>query len=331
MTLASSASWEMPEPLAVHEVRMPDGAAIILRCHGNPDGRRLVLSHGNGLAIDLYYPFWSLLLDDFDLIVYDLRNHGWNAVGDMSTHNVPTFALDTTAFSQPLTTCTGRSPQPAYSTPFPHWQVCCPPRKAMPLRRACCSIRPCAGRASASTNSRPPRRAPPRRCGGVRIGSGRARSLPRPCRSCPSSLAPFRESMSWSPGPRSAPVPAGTGYELRCPRDFEAQIIDYSGVYALLVDLQALGSPTKVIGADPTLPYSFLPTFDCSDIAKVDYDFIPEATHLLQLERPQECAAATREFLNRVLTRERAPTARHRPASGDPHAARAVTKARRER
>ena len=54
--------WEIPEPLSVHEVNMEDGAVIFLRRHGNPAGPRLVLSHGNGLAIDLYYPFWSLLL-----------------------------------------------------------------------------------------------------------------------------------------------------------------------------------------------------------------------------------------------------------------------------
>ena len=32
---------------------------------------------------------------------------------------------------------------------------------------------------------------------------------------------------------------------------------------------------------------------------RVDYDFIPETTHFLQLERPQECAAAIRELLER--------------------------------
>ncbi len=41
--------------------------------------RRLVLSHGNGMAIDLYYPFLSLPTDDFDLIIYDLRNPGWSS------------------------------------------------------------------------------------------------------------------------------------------------------------------------------------------------------------------------------------------------------------
>ena len=73
---------------------MDDDTVIVLRRHGNPAGPRLVLSHGNGLAIDLYYPFWSLLADDFDLIVYDLRNHGWNPVGRPESHNVARFVSD---------------------------------------------------------------------------------------------------------------------------------------------------------------------------------------------------------------------------------------------
>ena len=86
--------WSVPEPRSVHEVGVGDGSSVLLRRHGNPDGTRLILSHGNGLAIDFYYPFWSLLTQDFDLIVYDLRNHGWNAVGDLENHSVPTLVAD---------------------------------------------------------------------------------------------------------------------------------------------------------------------------------------------------------------------------------------------
>ena len=53
-----------------------------------------MLGHGSGLAIDLYYPFWSLLADEFDLITYDLRNHGWNTVGPRARHNIPTLIHD---------------------------------------------------------------------------------------------------------------------------------------------------------------------------------------------------------------------------------------------
>ncbi len=89
----------------------------------------------------------------------------------------------------------------------------------------------------------------------------------------------------------------GEGYELRCPPEYEAQIIDYARVFAVSVDFGALQCPTRVIGADPTLPYSYLPTLDLSDMLSVDYDFVPEATHFLQLEQPEECEAKMREFI----------------------------------
>ena len=89
----------------------------------------------------------------------------------------------------------------------------------------------------------------------------------------------------------------GEGYELRCPRDYEAQIIDYGRAFAVLVDLASLRCPIKVIGADPTLPFSYLPTLDLGDVVTVDYDFLPETTHFLQMEQPGECVKLMREFL----------------------------------
>ena len=86
--------WEIPEPLSTCEVQLDEDTVTILRQHGNPEGPRLVLCHGNGLASDLYYPFWSLLAEDFDLIIFDLRNHGWNTVGPRANHNVPTLVRD---------------------------------------------------------------------------------------------------------------------------------------------------------------------------------------------------------------------------------------------
>ena len=103
--------WEVPEPLSIHEVRVDDDTVVTLRRHGNPAGPRLVLSHGNGLAIDLYYPFWSLLAVDFDLIVYDLRNHGWNAVTALADHNLPTLVLDHDRIMQAIDRHFGSKPK----------------------------------------------------------------------------------------------------------------------------------------------------------------------------------------------------------------------------
>ena len=43
-----------------------------------------------------------------------------------------------------------------------------------------------------------------------------------------------------------------------------------------------------MIGSDPTSSYAYLPTFDLGHIETIDYDFIPETTHFLQLERPAD-------------------------------------------
>ena len=279
---------------------MADGAAIILRRHGNPDGPRLVLSHGNGLAIDLYYPFWSLLQDDFDLMLYDLRNHGWNAVGAMSAHNVPTMVLDHDRMLEAIDDLYGAKPKIGvfHSASALASLLAAAQGDALAARvlfdPPLC--RPGVGEYEFEA-------AAARTAAAVRRRTDRFKS-----REEFAEVLPFFPVFSRAvPGVHELvarttlrPCADGNGYELRCPREFEAQIIDFSHVYVLLVDFQALHSPTKVIGADPTLPYSYLPTFDSTDIAKVDYDFIPEATHLLQLEQPRKCAAALREFVSSV-------------------------------
>ena len=90
---------------------MADGALIMLRRHGNAAGPRLVLSHGNGLAADLYYPFWSLFTDRYDIILYDFRSHGWNPVGDRRVHNIPTFVRDSQYLAQAIDARFGEKPK----------------------------------------------------------------------------------------------------------------------------------------------------------------------------------------------------------------------------
>ena len=67
--------------------------------------------------------------------------------------------------------------------------------------------------------------------------------------------------------------------------------------FAVIVDLDKMECPTKVIGADPLLPYAYLPSFDLNNILSVDYDFIPGATHFLQLEQPEVCVNSMLRFL----------------------------------
>ena len=107
----SSTLWEVPKPLLTFEVRVDDDTVFTLRRHGNPDGPRLVMSHDNGGRSIFYYPFWSLPAEEFDLVVYDLRNHGWNSVSTIANHNIPTLFRDHDLFIEGIDSHYGTKPK----------------------------------------------------------------------------------------------------------------------------------------------------------------------------------------------------------------------------
>jgi pimeloyl-ACP methyl ester carboxylesterase len=84
----------VPVPHARLDLAMADGAVVHVRRHGNLGGPRVVLSHGNGFAIDGYFPFWRQLLGAFEVVVYDQRNHGENPLHDAAGHSIETFVVD---------------------------------------------------------------------------------------------------------------------------------------------------------------------------------------------------------------------------------------------
>ncbi len=289
--------WEIPEPLAIHEVRMDDGNSIILRRHGNPAGPRLILCHGNGLAIDLYYPFWSLLTEEFDVIVHDLRNHGWNNVGSQERHNLPACVDDYERIVEEIDRQFGQKPNigvfhsvsaltsllsATHGRTFAARVLFDPP---------VCKVEDYPEEFDVATR---------------RITESAKRRTERfesfeECSEFLSFVPAFKRVV---PGTHELYARTilrksanGQGYVLRCPREYEAQMINYGRAFAVMVDFDEYQCPTKVLGADPVMPYSYLPTFDLSHILNVDYDFLPESTHLLQLEHPEECVKAVREFL----------------------------------
>ena len=76
---------------------MEDGTPIRVVRHGNLSGPRVVLSHGNGFASDSYFPFWRLMLERFDLALFDFRNCGRNPFHGGEAHHYPQFARDSVA------------------------------------------------------------------------------------------------------------------------------------------------------------------------------------------------------------------------------------------
>ena len=297
---AADAAWEVPQPLSTREVRMDDGTAIVLRRHGDPDGPRLVMSHGNGLAIDLYYPFWSLFTNDFDVIVYDQRNHGWNAVSTLDNHNIPTLVSDHDRVVGAIDRHYGNKPKVGVYHSFSALTTLLSPTKGSEF--------------AARVLFDPPLCKPGRSYQDFEAAANRLAGFARRRTALIKSREDFEELLGIVPTfSRVAPgviqlftrttlreSSDGQGYELRCPREYEAQIVEYASIYAVLVDFDSLLCPTKVIGADPILPFSYLPTLDLSDIMTVDYDFLPETSHFLQFEEPEQCAEATLEFLGSI-------------------------------
>lgn len=289
--------WDVPEPLETAVVPVEADTTITVRRHGNPDGQRLVLCHGNGLAADLYYPFWSLLTDEFDVIVYDLRNHGWNKLTALENHNVPTLVNDHDAVVRAIDEHWGAKPKVGvYHS----------------VSSLITLLSPTMGSAySALIMFDPPLRKPNVTDEQFDAASMNTAAMARRRTAKFRSLEQYANFLPYVPAFQHIVAgahdliakstlrkePDGEGYELRCPPEYEAQIIDYARIFSLAVDFEAMRCPLKVIGADPTLPYAYLPTLDLSDVAIVHYDFLPDATHFLPIEKPEECAEALRGFL----------------------------------
>lgn len=297
--------WEIPEPLSTREVRLDADTVITLRRHGNPAGPRLVVGHGSGLAVDLYVPFWSLLTDDFDVIMYDLRNHGWNPVGPRARHNIPTLIRDHERILEAIDH--HFQPKPKIGVYHSVSALITLLSSATTTLRGSVERTPLAAQVLLDPTLCKP---------GVsqlefEVAATRAAELIRRRGYRFRTREDFAEFLSYIPA-FTRVVPGvrelmarttlresqnGQDYELRCPREYEAQIMQYTRIYCVLVDLGQLPCPTKVIGSDPTLPYAYLPTLDLGDAIEVDYDFLPETTHLFPLEKPAESVAMIQEFL----------------------------------
>lgn len=259
-----------------------------------------MISHGNGLAADLYYPFWSRLVSGYDLIIHDLRNHGWNPVGPVENHSIPAFARDLDSILETVGRLFGPRPTVGVLHSVSALASLLPFGKGETL--------------AARVLFDPPICKPGVSYAEFEAASGRAAEMARRRTERFKSMEDYAELQRFLPTfYRSVPGVIellaattlreredGDGFALRCPPEHEARILDYSRIWASVVDFGDFDTPIKVIGADPTLPYSFLPTFDFNEIRLVDYDFIPETTHLLQLEKPGECVEMLDEFLGSV-------------------------------
>jgi pimeloyl-ACP methyl ester carboxylesterase len=293
----------IPSPTEAETLRMADGTEILVRRLGNPDGPRLALSHGNGLAIDGYHPFWRHLVARYDLVMFDLRNHGRNAVRLDLRHDWEVLTDDIVAIAAGIRRRFGDKTM----TALVHSAS-----SMASLRAMLDGARPWDALIAFDPPLFPPPGHPLEAQAEREWASLVARSRRRPERyPDPSGLAQqFRRSSymrRWVPEAFDImahatlrPDPAHGDWTLACPREFEARLFETNRDPRFFRELGRLPGPLTVIGADPDKPDAEIPPLINRLLAdQIDYRPIPDSTHFLQVEHPLACIAAVEDFLRR--------------------------------
>lgn len=292
----------VPDPRRSIDAVMADGAVIRLRRYGVPTSPRLVLSHGNGLAIDGYMPFWKPLCDRYDIILFDIRNHGRNPLHGPSGHDLATFSEDFEFIWRAIRDNFGAEPavgvfhslaavaalEHAADRPG-RWRALVlfdPPV----FPRDGHELQPIQAEHTADMGRRAERRAEsfedPASLAGqyLRHPSFRRWVEGAAARMAQATLRPTGDG----------------GWTLACPRELEALIYATNTDPTLWPRIASLDIPIKLIGADPDLEDAQMPALIGRAMAAelaIAYEFIPDTTHFLQIEQPESCIRSMEKFL----------------------------------
>lgn len=298
----SATPFEPPRPAGACAIDMEDGSRIVVRRHGNPGGLRLLLSHGNGFAIDGYYPFWRLLLRDFDLVVFDFRNHGQNPPSDPARHHYAQMARDLDRVITGIDAGFGHKPTVGLF-------------HSMSGRAAMKHAIEIGWRWDALLLFDPPNMPPPGHPAYEPMAryERRLSEWARRRRSRfanPAELAEeyrgSRSASDWVPGTHALMARSvlrrgddGHRWVLVCAPELEASIYEEATRLNLWPDSRVYGGPVLLVGADPALPYAPTGLANRALASENGYDYvaIPGAGHLLQIEKPAACVEAVTSFL----------------------------------
>ena len=301
--MSSSHPFVLPEPSASLDLAMDDGAPIRVVHHGNPSGVRVVLSHGNGFASDSYFPFWRHMLERFDLALFDVRNCGRNSFHAAEPHHYRRFARDNAVVHEAIAkewgekttigvfhSMTAIAALLAVVNGVWHWDALMlfdppiVPPEGNPLRERIMSGGAMLRDAALARQNR---FRDPGELAEVYLFLHRFRHLRKGVAELNARSVLRRD-------------PASGEWLLCCPGPVEA------GLYVEVADLPIWRQPCPperpllIVGSDPEFEDAsfsapccklFCETFD------VDYAFVPDTSHLLQLEEPEECFALFDRFL----------------------------------
>jgi len=281
-------------------VAVENGVEIILRRSPRPGALRLLLSHGNGFAIGGYRKFWDLLAPDFELCLFDLRNHGLNPRTPLEEHSIAAMAADHVAIRKSVADAFGA-------------------RKTLGLFHSVSSIAAImAARDHGLTWDGlilfdPPLIAPEGNA--LRPMNQKLdenlRNFATNRQSHFQSVAELTQHLqqklgrNWVEGAAAdmaeatlRPAPEG-GYELSCPGAYEAKIYAENSAFGSFEAAAHLKQPTFLICADPQAPRALPPAFSGPQAAAqfgFDCVSVAETGHLLQIEKPEIVAEHVRRY-----------------------------------
>jgi len=295
-------SFDLPNPAATAEVALDDGARIKLRRHGNSAGSRLLLAHGNGFAVNGYYPYWRHLLPEFDLVIFDFRNHGENVPVEPANHHYEQLAHDLERVVAAARSEFGEKPTAGVF-------------HSMSARTAMKHALEIGWRWEALVLFDPPNVPPPGHPAYemMRIFEDKLTEWARGRRrqfaavdELTQEYLQSRATRNWVPGVHALMArsvlrknPSGDGYVLVCAPENEAAIYAQALTLNLWPRASEFAGPVKLIGADPHMkggPATALVNQALGREGGYDYDFVQGTGHLLQIEKPEECVRITLDF-----------------------------------
>lgn len=292
-------------PQEIFTTRMTDGVELAVRRYGIGNGPCLLMSHGNGFAIDGYRVFWEPLIGQFELALFDMRNHGRNAPSSADQHHYLQMSLDIGAMHAAMKERVQGRPLVGVFHSFSAraamkhavergwmWDALVlfdPPNVPPRSHRLYETMRTFELKLVEWACNRPDAFAAPEdMVKSYRESRATGRWVPQAIEDMGRAI--LREHT------------AGSGWTLSCRRELEAAIY----LQALTLDLwpsaAAFGGPTMLIGADPAVkggPPTGMANQALAQEQGYEYAFVPETGHLLQVEKPAECREVMLAFLRK--------------------------------
>lgn len=292
--LASSRELEFPVLLA-------DDAVASVRVRGR--GPRVVVSHGNGMAIDAYRRFWEPLAERYQVVAFDFRHHGKSSPFEKHIQNWPQFvddfhrvlnaievklgpAITFGAFHSmsSLTALLHASQFPAPWRGLVVFEPPVPPPAGTPSLEAFLQMHKTLADGAA-------RRKPAFAGVDDLMRSFEARESFR--RMDRSALREFASA--------SLRVNTSTGLlELACHRDFEAETFRLRHLEDAWARVSSVKLPVEVVaGLSGPHESDILASVARAIATEGGFSFsaVPDATHFMQLERPRQCIAIVDSFI----------------------------------